>query len=162
MSDSTKKLIRRIILYALILLLLYVLQATVFPRLRIWGVAPLILPIFVVGIALFDGASWGGGVGLAAGVLCDFAFSGSVVFFTILLTVIGVGLGLASTYLLNRGRLTYMLCVVIALFTIAFLQMFPFLVFDRVTPFALLHVALLQSLYSLLFALPIYYLIPKQ
>jgi len=157
MSDATKTLCRRILIHALVLLLLYVLQAMVFSRLRILGIAPLILPLAVVGVAIFEGPSWGGGFGLAAGVLCDIAFLGSTALFTILLTAIGMGVGLLSEYLLRHGFPSYCLCGVAALIAVAALQMFPLLVFFRQPPLALLRVAVLQTLYSILFIVPLYY-----
>jgi len=158
MSDSTKNLIICIALHGVTLFVLYVLQAMVFPHLRLWNVAPLILPLAVVGVGLFEGPSWGGFFGLAAGVLCDAAFSDSTVLFTILLTAIGLFAGLSSNYLLSRGFPSYMACSVLTLLVIAFFQMFGLLVFARESVLALLRVAGLQSLYSLLFALPLYYL----
>ena len=158
MSDTTKTLCRHILVHALVLLLLYVLQAMVFSRLRLLGIAPLILPLAVVGVAIFEGPSWGSGFGLAAGVLCDIAFLSSTVLFTILLTAIGMGVGLLSEYLLSRGFPSYFLCAIAALILVAAFQMFPLLVFFRQPPLALLRVAGLQTLYSIFFTLPLYYL----
>ena len=161
MSESTKSLVWRIIIHALVLVLLYTLQAMVFPRLRIWNVAPLILPMAVVGVGLFQGPSWGGGFGLAAGILSDSAFSDTTVLFTLTLTALGMGVGLASQYMLSRGFPSYILASTSALVLLALLQMFPLLVFLGQSPLALFRVAGLQSLYSLLFAIPIYYVVRR-
>jgi len=158
MSDATKTLIIRIITHGVVLLVLYVLQTMVFSRLRLWNVAPLILPLAVIGVALFEGPSWGGGFGIAAGVLLDNAFSDNTVLFTIALAALGLGVGLASEYLLSRGFPSYLLCSAAALLLLAFLQMFSLLVFHGESPLALIRVGALQSLYSMLFVLPIYYL----
>lgn len=157
MSDAAKNRIIRILIRAGVLFLLYVLQAMVFSRLRLFGVAPLILPLAVIGVALFEGPNWGGGFGLAAGVLCDVAL-GTHVLFTILLTALGVGVGLLSEYLLSRGFPSYFLCSGAALVVIAFLQMLPLLVFWRQSPPALFEVAGIQTLYSMVFILPMYIL----
>jgi len=158
MSDTSKNLIVRILLHAAALALLYALQTMVFSRLRLFGVTPLLLPLAVVGVALFEGPSWGGGVGLGAGVLLDSAFSDSTVLFTILLTGLGMGVGLLSTYLLSRGFPSFFLCSAAALVVIALFQLFPHLVFFRQSPLALFQVAGLQTLYSILFTVPLYYL----
>jgi len=158
MSDATKRLIRCGLIHIAVLLLLFVLQDMVFPLLRIFRAAPLILPLAVVGVGLFEGPTWGGMFGLAAGVLCDAAFSNSTVMFTILLTALGMGVGLLSNYLLSRGFPSYLLCSVAALIAIAFFQMFALLVFMGESPLMLLRVSIVQSLYSLVFALPLYYL----
>lgn len=158
MSDVNKNLIFRILIHAVVLALLYVLQTMVLSRFRLFGVVPLILPLAVVGVALFEGPNWGGWVGLAAGMLSDVALSNHTVLFTILLTGLGLGVGLLSAYLLSRGFPSYFLCSGAALLVIAFFQMFPLLIFFRQSPLALLQVAGLQTLYSMLFAVPLYYL----
>lgn len=158
MSDATKNHIFRILTHAFVLLILYVLQMMIFSRLRIFTVAPLILPLAVVGVALFEGPSWGGFFGLAAGILSDSAFFNSVILFTVLLTATGMGVGLLSTYLLSRGFPSYLLCSAAALILIAFFQLFPLLVFHRQSPSALFFVAQIQTLYSLAFVVPLYYL----
>jgi len=158
MSDGTKRIIIRVFIHAAMLAVIYVLQSMVFSRLRIFGIAPLILPLAVIGVGLFEGPTWGGAVGLAAGVISDTALFGAPVLFTILLTGIGMGVGLASSYLLSRGFPSFLFCSVIALFGIAFFQMFGLLVYLGESPLALFRVAVLQTTYSLFFLLPIYYL----
>jgi len=158
MSNSTRELILRIVAHGALLLALYILQAMVFPRLRIWNVAPLILPLAVVGAALFEGPTWGGWFGLGAGILSDASFSDATVMFTILLATIGLVVGLASEYLLRRGLPSYLVVSALTLLLIAFFQMFGLLVFRGENPATLLLVAGLQSAYSLLFALPLYHL----
>ena len=158
MSDAAKNRTVRILLHALVLFALYVLQAMIFSHLRIFGVTPLILPIMVVGVALFEGPSWGGGFGLAAGVLSDIAFLDATVLFTIALTATGMGVGILSTYFLRRGLPSYILCVGAVLVLITFLQIFPPVVFHGEAPLTVLRVAGLQTLYSLLFTIPLYYL----
>lgn len=158
MSNATKNLIFRIAVHGAVLLVLYTLQAMVFPHLRIWNAAPLILPLAVVGVGLFEGPTWGGWFGLGAGILSDAAFSDATVMFTILLAAVGLLVGLASEYLLRRGLSSYLVVSVLTLLLIAFFQMFGLLVFRREDPATLLFVAGMQSVYSLLFALPLYYL----
>ncbi|MCL2842172.1 MAG: hypothetical protein FWE28_01715 [Oscillospiraceae bacterium] len=157
MSDSTKNLILRIAVHGATLFVLYALQAMVFPHLRIWNVAPLILPLAVVSVGLFEGPTWGGWFGLAAGILSDAAFSDTTVMFTVTLAAVGLLMGLASEYLLSRGFPSYLVCSTLTLMLIAFFQMFGLLVFQRENPIVLLQVAGLQIAYSLLFALPFYY-----
>lgn len=157
MSGSSKKTLIKVIKYTVMLLVLFVLQSMVFSRLRIMGIAPLILPVAVVAVALLEDATWSGAFGIAAGVFCDVSYSESMVFFTVLLPIMGIALGLLSEYFLTRGLLSYLLCCVLSLAAIAFFQMFAFLVFQDVNPQALLKTALLQSLYSLILAVPVYY-----
>jgi len=157
MSRSTKELLVKLLTHSLFLLALHILQSMIFSRLRIGGVSPLLLPLAVVGVALFEGPSWGGGFGLCAGLLCDIAFSETTVLFTFLLTFLGMGIGLLSEYVLARGFPSFLLCAVLSLLLIAFFQIFSPLVFDGVPASRLLPVALGQTLYSGLFLLPVYY-----
>lgn len=157
-SNIAKDMTIRIVSHTLMLLLLFVLQSMVFSRLRIMSVAPLIMPMAVIGVGLFEGATWGGGFGIAAGVLCDLSYSETSVFFTVLLTILGMAVGLLSEYVLTKGLFSYLLCCLLSLVIIAFLQMFGFLVFQRVDIQSLLQVGIIQTLYSLIFSVPTYYL----
>lgn len=158
MSNTAKSILARLAAHTLILLLLFVLQGMVFSRLRIVGIAPLILPVSVVGVALFEGPTWGGGFGIAAGLLSDLSSTDTLVFFTVLMLIFGIFIGLMGEYVLARGFPSFLICSVLALLITAFLQMFGFLVFAGVPAVALIQVALGQSLYSAVFILPIYYL----
>lgn len=100
MIRETKLRIQKMSLYALLLLLLYVLQTT--PGfLTFWGCKPLLILPLVVSIAMMEGELVGGLFGLAAGVLCD----------TSGITIFGI------------NSLLYMLaCIVIGLLVIYYMQ----------------------------------------
>lgn len=157
MSDNAKKRIFHIAKHLLVLWLIFLLQTMVFSRMRLFGVAPLLLPLAVVSIGIFEGAHWGGLMGLYAGILSDAAFSEHTVFFTILLTALGFLAGFLVSSVLSRGFPSYLLCSLLALILIALFQLFGLLVFYRQAPLALLMVGFYQSLYSMFFALPLYY-----
>lgn len=161
MSNSTKDMLIRLATHTVMLLFLFVFQSMVFSRMRILGIAPLILPLAVVGVAMFEGATWGGGFGIAAGVFCDVSHSEAMVLYTIVFMLLGVMVGLLSEYVLVRGIPSYLLCSILTLIIIAFFEMFAFLVFTKVEPQVLIKVALKQTIYSLLFALPVYYIARK-
>ena len=71
MTIRRRKFIVSLLLHVPFLLILYVLQATVFTSLPLFGVKPLILPVAVVGVALFEGSTKGGVFGLFAGQSAD-------------------------------------------------------------------------------------------
>lgn len=158
MSETTKIRMFQITAHGLLLFVLCVLQGMVFPALQLWGTVPLLFPLAVVAVGLFEGPTWGGVFGLLAGFLSDLFFAESLVLFMITLTLLGMGLGLLSVHLLNRRFLSYILCAGASLLLLAFLQAFPFLVYQRVAPWILLGVALRQTLLTILFA-PLLYLI---
>lgn len=151
--DFIVKLLFRILL----LLSVYILQAMVFPYLPLWGVKPLLLPMVVVGVALFEGSRTGGIFGIFAGMLCDISYNQPTVMFTIVLTGVGLLVGFLSDTVLTRGFPSFLLCCVLALFASAFFQVFNLLFYNMVTMDAVLNTILYQTLYSIFFALPMYY-----
>lgn len=154
-----RNILLKIILYGLFLLLFYLLQTALFPRLAIGGVKPLILPVAVVGIALYEGSVPGALAGLAAGLLCDISMTDSIAVFILALTVIGALVGFLSQRFLRRGLLGLGLCALLALILCAFFQAFG-LVFFHGAPSRLVFLrALWQTLYSLLFTLPVWALV---
>ena len=151
-----QEIVFKIILYVLYLLLFYLLQAALFPRLAIWGVRPLILPVAVVGIALYEGSVPGALAGLAAGFLSDISLADSIAVFTVTLTVAGALTGLLAERFLRRGLPTLALCALILSGLCVFFQVFGLVVFQGVPLAAITHRALGQALYSTLFALPVW------
>lgn len=148
-----------ILLHAVLLLVTYILQAFLFPHLRILAVAPVILPVIAVGAALFEGSVSGGVVGLFAGVLCDLSYNQPTIMFTILLPVLGLAVGVLTDRLLTRGFPSYLAASTVSLLLIAFVQMFRLLFVERADVLALLLTALLQTVYSLLFTIPAYFIL---
>ena len=143
-------------LYAVTALMLYLFQLAVFPRVRIFGVKPLILPAAAVCIARFEGSLPGGAFGLVCGVLCDLTMPGASVLFTVYLTLAGFGTGLLSELVLARGFPSCLVCSAAVLLIAAFLQSFELLFFMGADPLAIIKTGLLQSAYSILFTLPVY------
>ncbi|MEL4107029.1 hypothetical protein AAFA46_09360 [Oscillospiraceae bacterium WX1] len=142
--------------HILVIVLVYILQSMIFAYLPIAGVFPVILPLVVVGIAMFEGSARGAGYGLLAGMLCDISFNQPVALMTITLTIIGIGVGILSETVLARGFPTFLISCLGALLLTAFVSMFSLLFFSRVEFSSLLRVGFLQSLYSIFFAFPIY------
>lgn len=155
--NTTKKKFKRILVHILFLFVLYILQTSVFSHIRVFGVYPLILPLAVVGIGLFEGGFQGGIWGIVAGILCDLSIADSSFLFTVSLTIIGFFTGFFSEFILTRGFPTFFLISVLTLALLAFLQMFRFLFFDGVSLDVLGPVAFYQTLYSAFFIIPIYY-----
>lgn len=148
--------LKRGLLRALILLLLYILQTDVFNHLRISGVCPLALPLAAVGFGIFDGGLKGGLWGLAAGILCDLSV-GSSYAFTILLTLIGFFSGFLSEFVLAKGFPSFLTLSVGALLLCAFIQAAPAVAY-RGMPLSDGAVSvLIQTVYSLIFVLPVYW-----
>ena len=149
--------LRRAIVYALLFLVLFVLQDLVISHMRIQGVRALLLPAAVTAVGLLDGGEWGGFTGLAAGFFCDRGYSEQSVMFTILFAAIGFFCGVLGKYMLRKGFVSYMVLSLIALAVITFCQMFRFLFFTDTDPAAVYRIGLIQLAYSLAWAVPIYF-----
>ena len=150
--------IRRTVLYGLYLLLFLLLQNVVFSHIAPLGVRAMFMPALVVGVAVFEGGRTGGVFGLAAGIVCDLFFSSQRVLFTVLFPVMGFCFGLLADFYLNRRFFTYAVLSVTALFLSAFAQMFSLLVYQGQGSWALWRSAILQTLWSVPFIFPAYYI----
>lgn len=148
--------ILRAVWYAVVILVSYVLQAMVFPYLPVFGAKPLILPVSAMAIAVFEGHVRGGAWGLAAGVLCDCALNQPAIQFTLTLLVLGVGVGLLGETLLNRGYASYALTCAAGLFLCAMIQTLRPLLYYHAGFFLVLGIAVIQTLYSMIFTVPAY------
>lgn len=140
---------------ALLLVILYILQAFVFSRVIIWGTKPLIIPVAAVGIGFFGGGVKGGVFGLFCGLLCDTAFD-SMPLFTFLLPLLGLASGMISKYYLIPGLVSYLLCILGGLLVISVFQMFSLVAFKNASLASVASTVLFQSLYSLIFAFLLY------
>lgn len=145
-----------LIAHIIFIIIIYVFQSMVFTYIPINGTFPVLLPIAVVGIATFEGSSRGGGYGLLAGMLCDVSFNQPVIMMTVTLTVVGIVVGVLSETITARGFPTYFLSCIGALILSSFSSMFSLVFFTGVEFSALLRTGIQQTLYSLIFTLPIY------
>ena len=148
-----------IILHALLMVTVYVLQGVIFPYLRLNGLIPLLLPIICTGIAVRQGRIAGGVSGLFAGILCDISFNEPVGLFMLVLTLTGILVGSLTDTVLTRGFGAYICCCITVLALAAFIQMFSLLMFVGVLPSLLLTTALWQTVYSLVFAFPTWFIL---
>jgi hypothetical protein len=148
-----------LIAHILFIVAIYILQGMVFTYIPINGTVPVLLPIAVVGIATFEGSFRGGGYGLMAGMLCDISFNEPVMLMTVTLTLVGIVIGVLSETIMARGFPTYFLGCLAALVLTAFVSMFSLLFFKSVDMMALLQTAGMQTLYSMIFTIPIYFIV---
>ena len=149
---------RRGVLYALYLIGALLVQNVILSHVALFGVRAMFLPALVVAAALFEGG-WGGGLfGLAAGILSDLFFGSQSVLFTVLFPVMGFIAGFLGDFYLNKRLFTYCILGAAALFLAAFAQMFSLLFYEGQSSAALWVTALLQTLWSLPFLFPSYYL----
>jgi len=154
-----RELITSILLHAILLTVVYVFQGMIFPYLRLYGFTPLLLPLVSTGVSVYEGRYTGGIVGIAAGVLCDVTFHQPAGVFTVLLTVAGLLTGALADTVMTRGFATYIICCAAVLVVSAFVQVFPLLFFENVPLQYLLSAAARQTIYSIIFTIPIWFFV---
>jgi len=144
-------------LHALLLLVVYILQAEVFSYIRIFGYTPALLPLAAVAVGMLEGCQRGSIFGLFAGIFCDISFNQPAATMTLTLTLLGLFAGYLGETVVRRGLLALFVCGFGALMLTAFIQMFGQLFFENTPAGPLLLTALCQALCSLIFVLPLYW-----
>ncbi len=149
--------LRRGCVYALMLLLLLLIQNVLLANVTPLGVHAAFLPVSVVCVGLFEGGVWGAMYGLAAGYFIDMSQSETTVLFMVLLALAGYFIGVLCRYELRRGFVTALVLSALLLALCALFQMFHFLFFTDTQTWPVLRTGLLQVLWSLPFVVVIYY-----
>lgn len=148
-------LLRRAVLYALLLGALFLTQDLLLAHLPLFGVRPLLLPAACAAVGLYDGGLWGGIFGLAAGALSAMGGGGGAVMLPLSLGAVGFFSGVLGQYLFRRGLVSCLVLSLGALALVTFCQMFRFLFFTDTDNAAVWRVGLLQIAWSLPWSVPI-------
>ena len=149
--------LRRAILYALLLAVIFAFQDLLLVHIPLLGVRALVIPAAVIAVGMFEGGAWGGVIGMAAGYFLDLGYTESLVFFTVTLTVIGFFTGVLGKFVLHRGFVTFLFLVLTALVLLTLLQMTRFLFFtETVSVRAVWRTGILQVLWSLPWSMVLY------
>lgn len=157
MTLRRRKFLISLLMHVPFILIVYVLQTTLFTSPTLFGVKPLLMPLAVIGVALFEGPYKGGVFGLFAGILCDFSLNQPPIQFTLMMPILGITVGIVCDTVLARGFPSYLVITVISLGVISFFQMFDLLFFRDAALAPLIDTAVKQTLCSLIFTVPIYY-----
>lgn len=140
--------VRRILLYALYLFLMFVFQNMILTQIRPAGICPFVLPAAVVAVGMFEGGTWGAVFGLAMGLAADMAFVESTVAFTLIFPLLAFATGFVSRYFINRRFFAFMLVSAAGLLFTALMQALRVMAADGWSA-AILGTVLLQTLWSL-------------
>ena len=101
--------IRILLIYALYLVAALLLQSLLFSRIEILGLKGMILPAAVVAAAMYLGGVRGAVFGICLGLMTDWAFTDSIVLYTVLFSLIGFGVGFAAEFYLNNSFFAFLL-----------------------------------------------------
>ena len=132
------------------------LQNMLLPFVRPLDVSPMVLPAAVVAVGMFEGATKGALFGLAMGIFADLNYIESVTTFTLLLPIIGFAMGFVSQFFINKRFFAYMVVCLAAFLVTGLVQLVKVLVLDG-WAFSMLTVLVVQALWSLPFAVLLYF-----
>lgn len=144
--------------YALALLPVWFLEVYVLSRYPLYGIKPMLLPLAVVAVGVLEGAAGGAGFGLGVGLLGAAVYYNTGGGFVVLMTLLGLGTGLLTQYVLRQDFLGCLLCSALSLGILDLTRILPRLLYQRESLEAMLRVAGGEILWSLVFT-PLVYLI---
>ena len=148
--------IGKVFRYGIYLLVLLTVQNILCTQLRILGACPMFLPAAAVAMGMFEGATWGPLFSLVLGIFADMAFIENSVFFTLMFPAISFVTAFVSKFFINRRFVAYMSVAVAGLLITAAGQMLKTSASDTFSVI-MVTTALLQTLWSLPFAVLVYF-----
>ncbi len=144
------------ITYGIVLLLVCLLQLFIADRISFFGVRPILLPLCVVTIGIFEGPLGGIGFGLATGILSLIAIYRTPILILLFLPLMGMISGLISEYVIQSRFLGSLLCSMICFVCIEGYHILPRLLIGiPIEP--LFRIALPELVYSVLCLIPVYF-----
>ncbi len=144
------------LLYGLSVLPVWWLELYVLGNFPVFGVTPLLLPLAVVAVALHEGAVGGAGFGLCVGILCNSLYDGTGGIMTLALTLVGMGVGLMTQYVLSQTLWGQLLTSAMTMGLLSGGQMLVYWFGDMATLSVLLGVAIPEIFVSLLYVFLLY------
>ncbi len=115
--------IRKILGYALYMLLVLIFQTMFLTQIRPIGVCCMFLPAAVVAVGMFEDPVPGAVFALILGVFADMAFVENVVLFTVLFPVLSFATGFVCRFFINRRFFAFIFTSIAALAVTAVVQM---------------------------------------
>ena len=143
--------------YAVALLPVWFMDQFVLPRIPLFGVSPMLLPLGAVAVAVLEGPAAGAGFGLAVGVVWNATLYGAAGVPILALALLGMGAGIAAQYVFSQTLAGCFLCSAAALVLIDGGRILWGLASGDPIG-AMLRVAIPEILWSLVFVAPIYFI----
>lgn len=101
--------------YSLVLLVAWLIQSTLLNRISILGISPMLVPVCVACVAMFEGGDSGAAFGLGAGLLLALTQSDRAALYVVGLTLAGAAVGGLSTHYFTSTILSSLLMSIMAL-----------------------------------------------
>ena len=141
--------IRKWLTYALALLPVWLLDCYILSRYRLWGTAPMLLPLAAAAVAVLEGAYAGTGFGLAVGLLWEAAYPGGFGGLVFGMALAGMAMGAVTQYAQKQSFFGCLICSAGVLAALDFLRVARGLFTGSATLTALLQTAVPEFLWSL-------------
>ena len=142
--------------YALALLPVWFCEVFLLNRFPLFGVAPMLLPLAAIAVAVLEGTVAGAGFGLGVGILCDAVYFNPDGAMTLGLCLLGVGAGALSQYVVRQNLVGCLLCSLLALVCIDGVRVLANLLTGAAALPVLLSLAGREIAWSMVFVLPVY------
>lgn len=151
---TTKDFTIKWLVYALAFLPLWFLQDYVLSRLSL---CPMLLPLCVVAVAVLEGAVGGAGFGLAVGVIYDSTVPGVPGAMILVMTLLGLGMGLLARYILRQDFVGCFFCSALSLLLLDALRIGERVLMNTAPLSSMLSLAGREILWSLCFVPLVYW-----
>lgn len=142
-------LIHKWLVYALGVVPVWLLDAYILPRFPVFGVAPMLLPLAVVSVAVMEGIAAGAGFGMGVGLLWEAAYPGGFGGLVIGMALAGMASGAVAQYALRQPYAGSLLCSACTLLALDGLRVLRGFVTDSAPLAVLLRTAVPEVLLSL-------------
>ena len=142
--------------YALALLPVWFCEVFLLNRFPLFGVAPMLLPLAAIAVAVLEGTVAGAGFGLGVGILCDAVYFNPDGAMTVGLCLLGVGAGALSQYVVRQNLVGCLLCSLLALVCIDGVRVLANLLTGAAALPVLLSLAGREIAWSMVFVFPVY------
>lgn len=150
--------IKKWLLYALGVAVVWMAETLFLNRLPIFGVIPVLLPLAAVAVGMWEGALSGAVFGLCLGIFADAVYPGLPGGMTLGLCAIGGLAGAMSQFRLRQNLLGYLICSVVAMTGLEAARSLSALLSHLGHGRDILSVAGRELGCSLLYAIPVYLL----
>lgn len=104
----------RAVVLGSLLVIVHILEATLFQYIRIGGIAPNVIISIIVSFALLRGSKEGLLLGIGAGLLYDLSFGINIGFSVIVYSIIGAGCGYFNKNFYRENFIIPFICVIVS------------------------------------------------
>ena len=142
--------------YTLALLPVWFCEVYLLNRYPLLGVAPMLLPLAAMAVAVLEGTMAGAGFGLGVGILCDAVYFNVDGTMTLGMCLLGMGAGALAQYVVRQNLVGCLLCSLLALLCMDGMRILLLLLGGTTDLPAMLSLAGREIAWSMVFVFPVY------